>query len=1052
MRFATSNGRAATTVIVVSLALGLALASDATAQSAPPSATNVTVDPSHFSALRFRSVGPTRGGRSTVVTGYRDRMHTFLMGAAGGGIWRTVDAGQTWANISDGFLKVGPVGALAVAPSNSNIVYAGTGSGGVRGNVSVGDGIYKTVDDGKTWQNIGLPESRHINRIVVHPTDPDRVWVAALGSVFGPSDDRGVYRTSDGGKTWKKVLFVNSGTGAIELVASPADPNTLYAAMWTTERKPWAIFSGSTAGGVFKTTNGGDSWTKLTNGLPDLIGRIGLDISPARPDRVYVLAEAKGDLRGLYRSEDRGATFKMVGDDPEMMARPWYYTHVNAHPTNPDVVFINNEGFFRSDDGGATLTNIPTPHGDNHGLWINPDHPEIWIQSNDGGANVTFTSGRTWSTQYNQPTGEYYTVTVDSAFPYRLYAPQQDNTTISVPSRTTRGLTPYENWFNGPGCETGPIIVDPRKPNILYGACKGWVTRMDRTLDQEREIWLWPQEGHGLANAEYKFREQWNSQLRFSPNDPKLLYHTSQYVHVSRNEGQSWEIISPDLTRWAEHKQLHVNPPGGPLTYDQTGVEVYSTVFALEESPLKAGLLWAGSDDGAIHLSKDGGKNWANITPPGLPLHSTVNEIVLSPFSEARAFAVIHRYRMDDFHPYIYRTNDYGATWTLLTDGTNGIPANHPTRTLQEDPSRKGLLYAGTEFGLFVSFDDGGHWQSFQMNLPLTPVMDLQVHQNDLIVATQGRALWIMDDLTPLHQMDAAVRAADAHLFKPRAAYRLRLGGGRGGDWPENPPDGAMIFYRFAKAPTAGATIEIRDSAGALVRTFTPGGAGTKEEVFQSMRTPTVTIVGAPRVLTTPGMHRLVWDLRYPPAYLAPGVNEWGPEPRVARVTGDTKGPLAMPGTYTVTLKTADGWSESQTFDVRLDPRVNVPAADLQATFDLSIRARDRLTDIQLGVARGQVRVRELERAITAGGPAARDAARSKVELEAILSKLYKYKLRGDHADLPPELSTDYANILTLISGADAAPTANASPRMEELDLRFNDLMGRLKKLLAPIM
>ena len=1026
----------------------LSCAAEARAQ-AP--AGNVTVDSSLYQALRFRSVGPSRGGRSTTVTGYRDRPHAFLMGAAGGGIWRTVDAGQTWANISDGFLKVGPVGALAVAPSNSNIVYAGTGSGGVRGNVSVGDGIYRTVDDGRTWEWLGLRESRHINRIWVHPTDPNRVWVAALGSIFGPSDERGVYRTTDGGRNWKKVLFVNAGTGAIDLHMSPDDPATLYAAMWTAERKPWAMFSGSKNGGVFKTTDGGDSWTKLTNGLPELIGRIGIAISAARPNRVYVLAEAKGDLRGLYRSEDRGASFRQVSDNPEMMARPWYYTHVDAHPANADVVFINNEGFFRSDDGGATLVDVPTPHGDNHGLWINPAEPDTWIQSNDGGANITFTAGRSWSTQNNQPTGEFYTVTVDSQFPYRLYAPQQDNTTISVPSRVTSGLTPTENWFAGPGCETGPIVVDPRNSNILYGACKGWVNRLDRSNDQLREVWLWPQEGHGLANTEYKYREQWNSQLRFSKHDPKVLYHTSQFVHLSRNEGQSWETISPDLTRWEEHKGLHVNPPGGPLTYDQTGVEVYGTVFALEESPRRAGLLWAGSDDGAIHITRDGGAHWTNITPTGLPLHSTVNQIVLSPHSEARAFAVIHRYRLDDFHPYIYRTDDYGASWKLITDGTNGIPANHPTRTLQEDPARKGLLYAGTEFGLFISFDDGGHWQSFQQNLPLTPVLDLLVHQNDLVVATQGRALWIMDDLTPLHQLNAAVAAADAHLFKPRDTHRLRLAVSRGTGWPENPPDGAMIFYRWARAPKGEATIEIRDKAGALVRSFTASGAGTKAQVFQAMREPTVTVVGTPKVDLTPGMHLLVWDLRYAPAYLAPGVNEGGREPRIARVTGNTEGPLAMPGRYTVVLRTADGWSERQEFDVLLDPRVKSTIVELQESFDLSIRARDRITAIQLGVAKGQLRIRELNAAIAAGGAAAPGAARTKAAIEEVLGKLYKYNLRGDHADLHPELTTDYATILTLIYGADARPTSNAYPRMLELDARFNELMGRLKKLLDPI-
>jgi photosystem II stability/assembly factor-like uncharacterized protein len=1007
-----------------------------------------TVDQQLFQALRYRSVGPTRGGRSTAVAGYRDRPYTFLMGTVGGGIWRTRDAGQTWSNISDGDLNVGPVGALAVAPSNPNVVYAGTGSGGVRGNISVGDGMYRTTDDGETWEWIGLPESRHINRIWVHPSESDHVYVAALGSVFGPSEHRGVYRTRDGGRNWDKVLFVNNGTGAIDLMMSPDDPSTLYAAMWTAERKPWTMRSGSVHGGVFKTTDGGDNWVKLSGGLPEMIGRIGLAISPAMPDRVYVLLEAEGDLRGLYRSEDRGGSFRQVSDDRNMLARPWYYTHVDAHPNDADVVFINNESFFRSDDGGVTLTPIPTPHGDNHDMWINPDQPNVWIQSNDGGANVTFTSGASWSTQYNQPTGEYYTVTASNEFPYRLFAPQQDNTTISVPSRTTRGLTPFEDWYQGPGCETGPIAVDPRNPDVIFGSCKGWVSRLDRTTDQRREVWIWPQEPHALSNREITYREQWVSQLRFSPHDPNVLYHTSQYVHVTRDEGHSWEVISPDLTRWEEHAELHEEPPGGPLTYDQTGVEVYGTIFAFEESPHQRGLFWAGSDDGAIHVSRDGGENWRDITPPGLPLHSTVNEIVLSPHEPGRAFAVIHRYRMDDFHPYLYRTDDYGASWKLLTDGANGIPADHPTRTVQEDPQQKGLLYAGTEFGIFVSFDDGASWQSFQQNLPRTPIMDLLLHEDDLIVATQGRALWILDDVTPLRQLEEAAEEDRGFLFAPRDAYRLRLaGGGRAGVWAENPPEGAMIFYTWSDQVAGEATVEIRDSEGALVRAFSSEGPGTKEEVFQAMREPTLTIVGEPRVGTSPGMHRLVWDLRYPPAYLAPGVHE-GFRERISVVTGDTDGPLAMPGTYSVTLRTAGGWSQTQSLEVRLDPRVDTPIADLQAKLDLALRARDRISAIQVGVAQGQQHIRDLDGIIAAGGQRAAAAAAAKAEIEAVLGQLYKHGERGDHANLHPQLTTDYANILMFISGADAAPPVNAYPRMEQLDERYETLMSQLRSLL----
>jgi hypothetical protein len=611
-----------------------------------------------------------------------------------------------------------------------------------------------------------------------------------------------------------------------------------------------------------------------------------------------------------------------------MTARPWYYMHIDAHPTEPDVLLISNESFFRSDDGGATITPIATPHGDNHDLWINPKQPDIWVQSNDGGANITFNSGQTWSTQYNQPTGEYYTVEADNRFPYWVYAPQQDNTTIAVPSRITRGLTPYENYFRAAGCETGPLAIHPTNPDIIYGGCKGRISRLNRATDQERSIWIWPLEYHARANADLPYRRQWNSQIRFSPHDPGILYHPSQYVHLTRDEGQTWETVSPDLTNWERHKELHVDPPGGPLTYDQTGVEIYGTIFAFEESTLEPGVLWAGSDDGLIHISRDNGTTWQDITPPGVELHSTVNEIVLSPHEPGRAFAVVHRYRMDDFRPYIYRTNDYGATWDLLTDGGNGIPDNHPTRSLQEDPERRGLLYAGTEFGLFISFDDGAHWQSFQQNLPITPVMDLTVKDNDLLVATQGRALWIMDDLTPLHVISDEAAIADAHLFRPRDSHRMRLySGRRGGAWPQNPSEGVLIHYYLAQETADEVRLTIHDPDGNVVREYTATGWTAPDFSSSDIDLHAVMRVGRARTDNGAGMHRFVWDLKYPPAYLAPGVNE-GFRERIAVVTGYTGGPYAVPGTYSVTMSVGD-WSRTEQFEVEKDPRLATTIAEL---------------------------------------------------------------------------------------------------------------------------
>ncbi len=982
-------------------------------------------------------MGPARGGRVTAVTGFRGEPYRYLMGSVGGGIWETTDAGETWKNVSDGELGVGPVGALAVAPSNPERIYAGTGSGGVRGNVSVGDGMYRSDDGGGSWRHLGLPESHHINVIRVHPDDPDRLWVTALGHVFGDNPERGIYRSVDGGGSWEQVLSVSDSTGAIDLIMSPDDPATLYAAMWTAERKPWAMFSGSTEGGIYKTTDGGDSWEKLGGGLPEMVGRIGLAVSPADPDRIYALVEADGDERGLYRSEDRGTTWSHVSDDRNMTARPWYYMHVDVDPTDADVVYISNESFFRSDDAGRTIEPVSTPHGDNHDLWINPDDPENWIQSNDGGANVTFNGGETWSTQMNQPTAEFYTVEADDRFPYRLYAPQQDNSTISLPSKVTGPvITPSQEWFAGPGCETGPLAVHPEDPNVVYGACKGRIWRMDRDAEQHRPVWIYPLEYHGRSNAELRYRRQWNSQIEFSPHDPDVLYHPSQYVHLTRNEGQSWETISPDLTRWEEHAHHHETPPGGPLTYDQTGVEIYGTIFAFEESPHREGLLWAGSDDGAIHISRNGGDSWDDITPEGLPLHSTVNDLVLSPRDPAKAYAVVHRYRMDDFHPYVYRTTDYGETWTLLTDGTNGIPADHPTRAIAVDPEREGLLFVGTEFGLFVSFDDGASWRPFQQNLPTTPVTDLLIKRGDLVVATQGRSLWILDDLSPLRQLTDRVASSPAHLYDPPAAHRLRLAyeGERGNRWAENPEEGALIHYHLGEDVGGPVTLEIRESDGDLVKRYS-SSPGEDAEV-------------AGEIPAEPGLNRMVWDLKYPGAYLAPGVNE-GFRSRISVVTGYTGGAYAVPGTYTVTLR-VDGAEQSRELEVLKDPRLPTTVAELRESFDFQIRVRDRISEIQRGVARGQEALDELERVIensAEAGTVAR-AREAKAALEEVLGELYKHGEKGDHAHLHPELTTSYARIYTMLAEADYRPPDSAHERWDDLQGEYEELMGRLRRLL----
>ncbi|HWP99808.1 MAG TPA: hypothetical protein VNK92_05010, partial [Vicinamibacterales bacterium] len=727
-----------------------------------PAVGPVTVDPSFFQDLRFRSVGPHRGGRVTAVAGVRSQPCTFYMGATGGGVWKTTSCGQLWTPVSDGQIAVGSIGAIDVSESHPDVVYVGTGSAAIRSNVSIGRGVYKSTDAGRTWTFVGLRDAGQIGAVRIHPKNPDIVYVAALGNPFGPNRERGVFRTRDGGRTWQHVLFINERTGVVALAMNPSNPDEIYAGAWRGERKPWTIISGGPAseGGIYKTTDGGETWTHLANGLPQrLIGKVDVDVARSNPRVVYVLAEAPGEERGLYRSDDGGATFRQVNNDFDLLRRPFYYTYVDVDPKNENVVYVNNEDFWRSEDGGRTFRAIRTPHGDNHGMWINPDDPRIFIQSNDGGANVTLDGGRTWSTQLNQPTAELYMVSVDDQVPYRLYAPQQDNSTIVVPSllpMAWRPDHPAQTWIQGPGCETGQIHPRP-DGRVIYGVCKGEFGRYDVTTGQEQLYWVWPQNRYGHNPRDMKFRFVRQTPFEISPHDPRVIYHGSQFVHRTADEGVTWEIISPDLTANEPDKQVI---SGEPITRDITGEEVYSALYALKESRLERGVIWAGSNDGPVHVTRDGGRTWTNVTPKDLPPGGRVQTIEDSPHRKGSAYIAVYRYLLGDFRPYIYRTDDYGRTWTLLTDGTNGIPADTPTRVVREDPDREGLLYAGTEFGLYVSFDNGRRWQPFQLNLPATPVTDIRVHRQDLVLSTMGRGFWILDNVTLLHQLPVERRIA----------------------------------------------------------------------------------------------------------------------------------------------------------------------------------------------------------------------------------------------------------------------------------------------------
>ncbi|MBP8274882.1 MAG: hypothetical protein KAY59_10645, partial [Acidobacteria bacterium] len=777
------------------------------------------VDPALLKGLNYRQAGPSRGGRVTSVTGVPSQPKTFYMGVASGGVFRTIDSGVTWTPITDGQIPLGSIGSIAVADSNPDIIYVGTGSDGVRSNVSTGRGIYKTTDGGKTWAFAGIRDGGQTGAIRIHPTNPDIAIAAMTGDIFKANTERGVFKTTDGGKSWKKVLYVNDQMGAMDVEFKPGDPNTVYAWMSRLERKPWTITSGgpaSAGAGFYKSTNGGDTFAKIPTGLPtDLIGKGNLATTAANPARIYALVEAKPG-GGLYRSDDSGQTWAQVNATPGLVQRPFYYTTIGADQKNADIVYAGAEGFYKSVDGGKTLQTMRTPHGDNHDIWVNPNDGNIMVQSNDGGANVSVDGGRTWSSIMNQVTGEFYAVWTDNAFPYNLYGAQQDDSTVMFPSTNAP-----MNWAavqGGPGCETGPIVPHPTDPNTVYGSCKGQYEVLDKRSGQTKQYWIGGQSLYGNAGGELIYRFQRVSPMNTSPFDPNVLYYGSQFVHRTRDKGVTWEKISPDLTEFPSCCQ---GASGEPITRDVTGEEFYSTLYAISESTLEKGVIWTGANDGPFSVTRDDGKTWARVTPKDLETGGRVAFIDPSPHRRGSAYFAVYRYMLGDYAPYIYKTNDYGKTWTRLTDGKNGIPADTPTRVVREDPNREGLLYAGTEFGMYVSFDDGGHWQPFFQNMPQIPINDIKVHKKDLLVATQGRAFWVLDNLSVLHQIGSATTTDAVKLYAPRDGYRTRVS-----------PNtlGPTFEYYLPAAPQGAVTIDVLDAKGAVVNTYsseTPaGGAG----------------------------------------------------------------------------------------------------------------------------------------------------------------------------------------------------------------------------------
>ncbi len=1045
-------------VVASTLLSAVAVAAPPAGRAAPAAD---ALDQRSLSALEWRCIGPWRGGRVTAVTGVAGRRNVYYFGGTGSGIWKSEDSGNRWANVSDGQLASGSVGAIAVAPSDPNVVYAGMGEGCIRGNLSSGDGVYRSTDAGRTWRHVGLADTRQIGRIRVDPRDPDVVYVAALGHPYGASHERGVFRSRDGGATWKNVLFVNDSTGAIDLAMDASNPRILYAATWQVYRTPWSLESGGRGSAIWKSTDAGDSWTRLSgDGLPHgLCGRIGVAVSPAAPNRVWAVIEA--DSGGVFRSDDAGRTWRRTSEDRDLRQRAWYYTHIVADPRNADVVYVLNVAFMRSKDGGLTFQRVGTPHGDNHDLWIDPDDPQRMIESNDGGANVSNDGGLSWTRQDNQPTAQFYHAITDDAFPFHVYGSQQDNSTVGIASRTGGFGIGRTDWHDVGGGESGWIAPKPGEPDVTYaGSYDGLLTRRDDRTGQERDVNPYPDNpmGYGAEGARYRF--QWTFPIVVSSHDPRTVYAGSNVLHRSRNEGQTWEVISPDLTR---HDPSKMGPSGGPITYDNTSVEYFCTIFSMAESPIEKGVLWTGSDDGLVHVSRDDGGSWQDVTPPSLPAWSTINSIDVGTHGPGTAYVAAHRYRLDDYRPLAYATHDYGRTWRPIT---GDLPADGGfVRIVREDPVRAGLLYCGTETGLYFSVDEGAHWRPLRVNrpgliadldrpdgpargaLPLVPVTDLVVKDASLVVATQGRAFWILDDVGPLRQMTPEAAAAAAWLFAPAPAYLFGGPPGRG-DVGQNPPFGATIFYRLARAPRdkEEVKLEILDPSGKVVRAFSnlkdEGGgpaAGGDEEGWRGPPAPR-------RLAPREGLNRFTWDLRWPEATRFKGLLLWG---------GGLQGPLAVPGTYQARL-TAFGVTQVRSFEVRKDPRLATTQADYERRFALHKQIRDEISAahdaiVQLRDVREQVKGVAARAKEAAPDTAIASAAdRIAKRLTAVEEALYQTKNRSseDMLNYPIRLDNKLSLLTSVVDGADAPPTDQSVAVYRDLAAQVDAKLTELRRVL----
>ena len=1037
-------------------------------------------DKGPWKGLQYRLVGPFRGGRVVAVSGVvgPDNANVYYFGAVAGGVWKTTDGGLNWKPIFDKQKDASPaIGAIAVSESDPNVIYVGTGEACIRGNIVGGNGVYKSIDAGKSWKFVGLPDTHAIGRLAVNPKNPDIAFVAALGHPFADNEERGIFRTQDGGKTWDKVLYKDAKSGGIDVVFDPSNSNILFAALWQAKRTPWSMDSGGPGSGLYRSSDGGTTWKELKgHGLPEgTLGRIGVTVSGANPNRIWAVIEA--DKGGIYRSDDGGDSWHLTTDDHRFRQRAWYYSHIFADPKSADTVYILNTAAYRSNDGGKMFSRVRAPHGDNHALWIDPGNPKRLINGNDGGATVSIDGGETWTSVYNQPTAQFYHVTTDDRFPYYMYGAQQDNSSVAIASASANGSIDRPDWYDVGGGESGYIAPDPTDPEIVYaGSYGGEITRYDHRTHEEQAVNPWPVNPIGWAAADVKHRFQWTEPIVFSPHDPKTMYFAGEVLFKTTDGGMSWTIISPDLTRNDKSKQ---GASGGPITKDNTGVEVYDTIFSVVESPVQKDLIWVGTDDGLVQLTRDGGAHWENVTPKAMPEWGTVSMIEASWHEAGTAYLAVERHKLDDFAPYVFKTTDFGKTWTKLV---SGLPASGYVHAVRVDPRRAGLLFAGTEQGVYVSFNDGALWQSLQLNLPTVPVNDLVIKNTDLVLATHGRSFWVLDDITPLEQYDDSIPQQEAHLFTPATTNHtvfhgspFASGGGK------NPPAGAVINYWLktslkkpdeAKSQASGAgagaapvapsakadetkkgdgdsteapkiTLEILDSSGNVVRKYPKkeeAGENDEEDFFNRGG-------GASRLPAEAGLNRFVWDLRYEGATKVPKAPLWG---------GDTEGPEALPGTYQVRL-TVLGKTYTAPLEIKADPRLNVSQGDLAKQFDLLLRIRRKITETDEAI----IQMRDLREQINAINARLKSDPRAKViadsgkaldkKMTVVEEALIQTKAKSgqDVLNFPVRLNNDLVALNGVVSSADSAPTKQSYEVFDMLSQAVDEQLAKWKAIVS---